>query len=312
MTVKEASDFFIKNDNYDIICHISPDGDTTGSGYGLYYALKKIGKKVRVVCGDKIPKKFSYMLKNYVEEEFEVKFTISVDVADIKLIGNIKDNYESITLNIDHHVSHKEFADNVYLNTKASSNCENVLDIILEMGIELDKNISNCIYTGLITDTGCFRYENVNPNSHKKAALLIESGAEYDMIAYINFDCVTKEYVALESKVLSKLEYYIDNKCAFITILQEDIDQFNVDQSELDRVTAASSKIKGVECGVTIKQKNETCFKVSFRTTKNYEANKFAEYFGGGGHIRAAGCVVNGDIKSVKQQILEVLTKNIR
>lgn len=310
MTLEDVKTFFLQNDNFCLVCHASPDGDTIGSCYGMYYALKKIGKRAKVVCSDAIPKKFDYLTKNYVEDEFDTFKVVTMDTADIVLLGDLKNELiGNVDLNVDHHISNVPFAKNMYLNSESSSNCENVLYIILQMQIPLDKNIANCIYTGIVTDTGCFKYESVNSKTHRNASILIEAGAEYDYISFIHFDEMTKEYINLQEIAMNSLEYYNNDTCCIMTINKEDIEKTNATVTDVDVITSIPKRIKGIDIGIVLKEKEQNVYKLSIRTSKKYEANKIASHFNGGGHIRAAGCVIEGSSEQVKNKILNLINE---
>lgn len=313
MNLVKVKEFFLNNDNFCIVCHASPDGDTIGSSYGMYYALKQIGKKAKVICADSIPEKFFYLLENYSEYTFDNGVYVTMDTADIILLGDLKDELEGkVSLNIDHHLSNVPFAENMYLNSDSSSNCENVLDIILEMGITINEDIANCLYTGIITDTGCFKYENVNSRTHRCASILVECGAKSDFISYIHFDEITKEYIELEKLALNNMKYYKDDKICVMVVTVDDLQKTNATSTDVDVISAKPKRIKGVEIAVILKQKTDDLFKVSFRTSKNYKANEIAKCFNGGGHIRAAGCTIDGTLNEVISKILDVLDKYIK
>jgi len=314
MTLGEVKLFFLENDDFCIVCHAGPDGDTIGSSYGMYYALKKIGKRAKVICADPIPQKFDYLLTNYVDEVLNSPTIVTMDTADIVLLGDLKEEIKAsgVDLNIDHHIMNVPFAKKMYLNTKSSSNCENVLEVILEMEISLDKNIANALYTGIITDTGCFKYENVNSDTHRHASILIDAGADYDYISFIHFDQITREYIELEQIVMGSIEYYFNDICCMMSIDNRTIEKTGAKTTDVDILTAKSKSIKGIDVSVIIKQKTDLFYKVSFRTSKKYEANKIAGHFGGGGHIRAAGCAIDGSLEDVKNKILNVLNGYIK
>lgn len=314
-TAKETADFLKAHDNYLILTHASPDGDTLGSGFGLLSALLKAGKKAKVICPDEIPQKFSFLLGKECAD-FEYETVIAVDVADQRLLGHLESTFDGkIDLCIDHHQSNTGFAKHLYLERDSAAACETVYNVITELGVEIDTHIAGCLYTGIATDTGCFKFSNTTPRTHRYAALLMELGADYSEINRVMFEVKSKEKVAIERLVLEGIEFYFDGKCAVIAITKDMLNKTGCPRSELDSITALSRQIEGVMIGVTLKEQPSGNFKVSLRTFEPYSASDICRNFGGGGHVRAAGCEFSCSLEEAKQQLLkavgEVLGENV-
>ena len=160
--IEAAAEFLSAHDNYTILCHASPDGDTTGCGYGLCKALRKIGKKANICCADDFSPRFSFMWENTENENFAEETVISVDVADSRLLGANREKYEGkVKLAIDHHVSHVDFAESLCLEPYAAACGQTIFKIIKAMEIPMDKDIAACLYTAIVTDSGCFKFSSV-------------------------------------------------------------------------------------------------------------------------------------------------------
>lgn len=310
LNINETAKFLLEHDNFHIIAHASPDGDTIGSSFALHYALKSINKKSKVVCKDEISRnQYYYILDSYEDIEVEPETVITMDIADIVLLGGIDKNYSKIHLAIDHHFTHKDYADNIYLKSDGSSTCENVLFLLLEMGITITPLIANCLYTGIVTDTGCFKYKCSTALTHKAAGILVDSGACFDEISFVHFDRISKNYIKFESLIQSKAEYYFNDKCVVFTVLLSDIESCGVTANDIDKVVSKSKQIDGVEIALVLKEKSLNEFKISVRTSENYSAVDICSTFGGGGHIMASGCKIDGNLEDVKQKLLEVVSK---
>lgn len=309
-----AVEFLKNNDEYLILTHAHPDGDTLGCGFSLCEALTSIGKKAVVRCGDPVPEKYRYM--GCVCEE-EVKFSniIAVDVADAKLLGKEFEELfgNRVDLCIDHHGSNRLYARRTLLDPTAAAACEIILDVIKALGIEITKSIANNIFTGLSTDSGCFRYSNITPRTLRMAADMIEAGAEYSRINTVMFETKTRTYVALERLALESMRMYLDEKCAFITITQDMFRKSGSDESEVDAIAAIPRQIEGVRVGVTMREKSDGTFKISMRSHEGIDVSEICAMLGGGGHPRAAGCTVTGDAEAARNQVVscieEYLTK---
>ncbi|MCL2014349.1 MAG: bifunctional oligoribonuclease/PAP phosphatase NrnA [Oscillospiraceae bacterium] len=289
-----------------IIAHKDPDGDTVGAAFALYYALRSLDKHVRIACHDPIPEKYDAITSGYTKEDFTPEFVIAVDVADIQLFGESLKQYEDkVDLCIDHHVSNKLYASQTYLSTSAAATCEALYELLIRMNVKIDKKIADCLYTGIVTDTGCFKFTSTTANTHIVAARLFECGANYDMINREMFDNKSKSRLLLESMVLKAIEFYFGDRCALIVITKEMVDKTGADQTVFDGISGVTKQIEGVDVGITIRQVQGSEYRVSFRTSERVSAFELAAAFDGGGHVRAAGCIINGEILEVKEKLLE-------
>ena len=314
LTRKQAAQMLAALDRVLILCHRNPDGDTLGSGFALCRAFLNQGKKARVFCNDPIPDKFGYMVLE--QEDFVPLHVISVDVADPALLGpNTEKQLASlppVEVSIDHHPTHKQFAQALYLEADSASCCEIVRELLREMGWEIDKGIADCLYTGLATDTGCFKFSNTSPRTHRIAAEMIELGADHTRINKVMFDTVTFAELALEQLALEQMWMSDDHKIAVLTITTDMLRQTGASEAELDRITALTRKISGVEIGITIKQRGEADYKVSLRTGETVSAADICANFGGGGHARAAGCQFTlDDPVEIREKLVEAVYKTV-
>lgn len=308
--LKTAIEFFNNNDDFLILTHAHPDGDTLGCGFALCEALRSCGKNAVVRCCDAIPGKYSYM-GNACTEDVEYENIVAVDVADAKLLGKeFEERFGSrVKLCIDHHGSNRLYAEKTLLDSSAAAACEIILEVVKALGVEVTKSIADCIFTGLSTDTGCFRYANVTPRTLRMAAEMIESGADNAKINVIMFETKTKTYVALERLALESMKMYFDDRCAYITITQDMYRQSGSDESEVDAIAAIPRQIEGVVVGVTMREKTDGTFKVSMRTHEGVDASAVCAMLGGGGHPRAAGCTVKGNAEEAKNAVLSAIEK---
>lgn len=308
ITPQQAAIELLSKDNIMIISHMSPDGDTLGSAYGLYNALNSLNKRVKIRCSDEMPKKFDYMYKGYVDSEFEEEYVVCVDVAAVQLFGSkLKSYTDKVDLNIDHHPSNELFAKKTCLVAKASANCEIMFEVLTHMNINFTSLIADCLYTGITTDTGCFKYSSVSANTHRTAAALIEFGADYAEINRFLFDTKSKSRILIEQHVLNTMEFFYDDMVALIAISNKTIEETNAIESDLDGVSALPRTIEGVKIGITIREKSTNCHKISLRTTNDIDASEICKAFGGGGHQRAAGCLIEENYETVKQMIVKAV-----
>lgn len=304
--------FLKKHDDYIILTHTSPDGDTLGSAYALALGLISIGKKAFVVCNDEIPEKYNYFVKEANLKSIDYKTVVAVDVADAKLLGSLYEKYsDKIELTIDHHVSNTHYAKNLYLDAAASATAECIYEILKKLHIKITPLMATALYTGISTDTGCFKYSNVTPKTHRIAAELHSFGIDAAEINRKMFDTKSKQRVELEKMVLETAEFLFDDRCLLLTVTSEMQSRSGCLPSDLDGVASISRSVEGVLIGVSIKQSEKDTYKISFRTYEPFNASEICKTLGGGGHKAAAGCTLIGSLSEVKKQIVDAVGKAI-
>lgn len=300
--------FFKKNDNFVILTHSSPDGDTLGSAYALYYALKKMGKKSSVICPDVMPKKYSYFVCDTDHITRADATIVAVDVADRTLLGSLNETFSgAVDLNIDHHISNTQYAKRLYLDTRASATCEMIYEIISALHIEMDDTIAKALYTGIATDTGCFKYSNVTERTLIIASKLYRYNICASEINRIMFDTKSKKLLELEMMVLENAQYHFDDKCVLLTVTNEMQQKTGCSGTELEGIATISRSVEGVLAGITLKQTEAEKFKVSLRTYPPLNASRICNALGGGGHEAAAGAMVKGTLEQATQQVLQAV-----
>ena len=305
LDLKQTCEFLESHDDYLILTHAMPDGDTLGSSYALCAALLKMGKRARVVCSDPIHKQYSYFTDKIEFPEFEEKTIISCDVADKKLLGKYEELADRIELAIDHHESHRAFAKNLYLDSTAAAACECIYDILFWMHIELDTMIAEALYTGISTDTGCFKFSNTTPKTHITAAELMVHNVDTAEINRVMFDTKTKGRMEIEKKALGKVKLHFEGKCAIMAVTSKMKKDSGCSDGDLEGITAIPRSIEGVKIGVTLRQKAPRVWKVSMRSYPPYNVSEICAKMNGGGHKFAAGCELTGTLSQAKKEILK-------
>lgn len=304
LILEQAADFLLSRDYFLILSHTSPDGDTCGCAHALCGALQRLGKHAKIKCADPLAKNLMYLKNAIAEENFEEQTIVSVDIADKKLLGDLEEEYgDKIELAIDHHVSHVPFAKRIFVDDTAAAACEIVFFLIKLLGVQLDEALAACLYTGIATDTGCFRYGNTTAKTHKIAAELMGYGFDYSGLNYVLFDMKSKSRVKFEQSALAGMEFFADDKGAYIILTKEMLDK--VDSEDVNGVASLPRLIEGVEVGIVFKQKDDG-WKMSMRSNTYVNVQEICGKFGGGGHVRASGCFVKGTIDEVKAAVLPV------
>lgn len=301
MTLKEVANLILQHNNFDILTHNYPDGDCIGSAFALAHALKQIGKKARVITTDR-QKKFEFLFESYSAPEFEREYVISTDVADEKLLGANRKEYEGkIDLCIDHHKSNVINAPYKYVDADSAAAGEIIYELIPLLGAEYTKEIADCLYTAISTDTGCFRYTNTTSRTMRIAAELIDLNCDSGYINKEMFETKSKARVELEREILESMIFCADDKCAIIYTTREMTEGLGDDETE--GIASIPRQIEGVKMGITVREK-EKDYKISVRTNDGVDACAFCKQFGGGGHVAASGCTLKGDLQSVLDTLI--------
>lgn len=295
-----------------LLTHQYPDGDTIGSAYALCRALRGLGKRANVLCTDEIPEKYDYLTVDMAAQDFEPQFIVAVDVADDKLLGGLQPIYSGhIDLCIDHHGSNTEYADFLLLKADYAAAAMVVCEVLREMGVAFDSAIAECIYTGLSTDTGCFKYSNANAYAHRMAADMMDIGIRYDMINRTMFDVKSRARVELERRALAGMRFYFGGRVAVMPITCDMISESGAAENDMEGLAPLPRQIEGVWVGVTMREKEGGQFKISVRTGNHADASAVCKELGGGGHIRAAGCTLEGPLDSAVEQMLDTIKRTV-
>ncbi|MCD8327997.1 MAG: bifunctional oligoribonuclease/PAP phosphatase NrnA [Ruminococcus sp.] len=299
------------NDNFTIITHKSPDGDTLGCGFAVCAYLRNIGKHANVVNNDEIPKRYGFLCDWYSPQEFDEQFVIAVDIADVNLMGDNLKKYQqsgAVDLCIDHHISNTGYAKETYVDATAGAAAMIIYEILSEENA-IDQQIASMLYTGIATDTGCFKFQNTDSRAHYYAAKLIEAGADFYHINRQMFEVRSRNVVAAERAITSNMKYFCSERVAVNVISLSVLQKYGVDLSQIEAISSFPLTIEGVCAGVTLKEKATGVYKISLRTTEELNASVICNAFGGGGHIRAAGCEIKGELYEVIEKLINKISE---
>lgn len=300
-----------------ILSHIMPDGDSLGSSLALCNALNSAGKKSRFILDDTPPLKYRF-LKNYDKierpgdyESFDI--VIVIDCGDEERLGAAKKYLtDNFIINIDHHISNNGFGNLNMVDTNAAAAGEIVYQIIKIMDLTMDKEISECLYTAIVTDTGQFQYSNTTSVTHQIAGDLLNNGVNAPEMYERIYQSNSKEKLLLTKEVLNTLEFFNNDSISCISLSKKQMEAVNAKEEDSDGLINLARDIEGVETAVFLRELDENKIKVGFRSKRIVDVSKIAERFGGGGHKRASGCTVCGTLEQVKSDIIEAVAKEIR
>lgn len=298
ISLKAVADYLLQNDNYFILTHQYPDGDTLGSAFALCQILQQKGKKAKVLINGNLQPKFSYLSNGVINQEISDPTVISVDVADKQLLGELGIYSNCVELCIDHHSIHKAYANRVHKDATAAATAEIIYNLGCLLNVTFTKTICDCIYTGVATDTGCFKYSNTTLQTHEIAGMMIKYGCDFAQINKSMFDTVSKAHIEIEKLAMETLTYYHSGKCAIMYTNKEMCAKCGATDDDIEGLSTIPRRIEGVMIGITIRQKDKDLYKVSVRTNTGINAADICSRFGGGGHSGAAGCTISGQLEN--------------
>lgn len=300
-----------------IVSHKRPDGDSIGSQIGLILALKKIKKDVFCLNEDDVPETFLFLkgseiIKKEIPPQKKFNLIITLDMSDLTRPGERIEKYlldllkqNIFLINIDHHDSNKNFGHENLIDVYSSSTAEIVFKLLKKMNIKLDKDISNALYTGIVSDTGNFMFENTNSETFKIASKLIDEGAERQKISNEVFMSRPFAKVKLISRVIERIKFIDDKVYSYLRL--SDFDDLKAKREYTDGIVNELLKIKGVGFAVLLTEE-EGNIRISFRSKiEKYNADLFARKFDGGGHYYAAG----GKSRETLERTIQNLEKEL-
>ncbi len=298
-----------------ITAHVRPDGDALGSELAIYHALRGMGKKAVVYNQDQTPDMYRFLPGS--EEIIHSMETVNgfdaafvLDCSDISRIGNEADRIGSLDkiISIDHHVSSGgTFSELLLVDPTASSTGEIEYRLLNRMGIAVTADIATNIYTAILTDTGSFRYSNTGIDTFRVAADLVEKGADCRYIAQNIYEARPAVQVRLMGKVLDTLEFYQGGRVGSICVTQEMLRKEGALPEHTEGFVDIVRSIQGVEIAVCYYEVYKDRYKISLRSKGKVDVEKIAGILGGGGHVNASACRVEGTIKTIKRKLLDAI-----
>ncbi len=305
----------IKNyESFAIFSHINADGDAFGSLLGLGQSLKLMGKKVSYFLPQPVPTRFSF-LKDYdlinKDKLDGIEVGIFVDAADINRIGTLKENGKNFltTINIDHHETNDYFADYNYVDKDSPSTTCLILKLLEANDFPIDKNVAEALYTGVLTDTGAFKFANATFDAFETAGKLVRYGANPEYVAKMCFESDTLEHLKLTGIALDRMK--VQKNVGFSYITYEDRIKINATEEDMEGIIDTIRKCKDVQVAVFFKEALKNEIRISFRSKDGIDVKSIAVKFGGGGHLPASGCTVKGDIYEVMDKVLKTVHEMI-
>ena len=299
-----------------ILTHEVPDGDAVGSSLALYSGLKQLGKDVDVIIPE-YPKTFEFLPNsNEIKKEgrsVSYDLAIALDCGDIKRLNRFANYFEDANskISIDHHSSNTMFAEYNFVNPMAPATCQILILVLESLGVVIDKKIGTCLLTGIITDTGGFKYKGVTAETFEFVAELISKGVNVSDVYKKVLQTVSKVKFKLMQKAINRLEFYEDGKISFTYITKEDEKEVSSGTGDHDGIVEMGRDIEGVEISIFLRE-TENGYKISLRSNEYVNVSDICLIFGGGGHIRAAGGNINLPFEQAKEKIIDECKKHLK
>lgn len=297
-----------KAENIVILTHENPDGDAIGTALALYHALKQYGKNPDIIIPE-YPRIFEFLPGvSEIKKESEIEkydLAVSVDCATIKMLNGFAKYFEDakMRVSIDHHSTNTMFGDINFINPDAPA-CAQIMLVILEhFDINIDQEIGSCILTGIITDTGGFKYSGVTAETFEFVAWLLNKGVNVSKIYRQVLQIRTKANFELNRIASNRLEFLEGGRVAYTYITEEDEQKVGAQSGDHEGIVEVGRDIEGVEVSVFVRQTEKGC-KASLRSNEYVNVSDVCLLLGGGGHVRAAGCSMQCTVEQAKEKIL--------
>ncbi len=309
LTLNEVAEFLLQHNNYIILTHRRPDGDTIGCAAALCGGLRKLGKAAWILENPQFTPKFTPYLDGLTAKQPpENACFIAVDIATEGLLAySALDYVNQIDLLIDHHGRNSGFANRGYVNWTAAACGEIILELLKLLKVEIDKHIAEALYVAISTDTGCFRYSNVTADTLRAAAFCKDCGADTFAVNQVMFLTKRLARLKLDAYLTESTAFYANGLVAISTLPTQVRQSLGITEDDIDDISGFGREIEGVQIGVMVRQEGEYG-KISVRTSPNYDASAICALLGGGGHKAAAGATVEGGIEPAMKAVMQAIT----
>lgn len=316
MTLDKISEEIQKANTIAILTHESPDGDAMGSSLAMYLALQQLGKKPDVIIPE-YSKTYRFLpateeIKQEGNKE-NYDLAIALDCADVKRLNGYAHYFDNAktTISIDHHSMNPMFADYNYVDPTSPACCQILVVVIQYLQIKITKEIGTCLLTGIITDTGGFKYSGVTSDTFEFAAWLLDSGVNVSNVYKKVLQTKTKPSFELLRLAMERMEFLEEDKIAYTYITQEDAEKFGAEEGSHEGIVEVGRDVEGVEVSIFLHEKDNG-YKISLRSNDYVNVADVALMFGGGGHVRAAGCNMQGEREQIKNKLVTEIKKVLK
>jgi bifunctional oligoribonuclease and PAP phosphatase NrnA len=309
--LKQVAKLISDGDEWLIVTHERPDGDAIGSSLAMAHILSELHKPWTVLMAEPMPQRFEYLplfgQVTQIDKVHHGRFSnvIAVDCADTARFACVKDAISSDAqiINIDHHQTNPRYGAAYFVDEQAAATCELVFHIAKFLSVPLIDGLAKSLYTGILTDTGGFAYPNTTREVHQIAAELLASGVKPYDIAEPALESRTKEQMQLLQSALSNLQVSDDGVYASLFVTRAMLEDANACDDDAEGLVGFARSIDTVEVGVLFRETLSGPIKVSLRSKRLIDVSRIAQCFGGGGHVRAAGCTIDAKLEDAMKHV---------
>jgi len=305
LTKNECAQYLLQHDNFCILSHRRPDGDTIGSSAALCLGLRSLGKQAHVLFNCEVSDRFAWLHEGLTKEREEAGDTIvSVDVASPGMLPkSFQHLLGKIDLRIDHHASATSFTDCELVEGGSASCAELVWDVLNDAGVTMDRAIAEAVYVGVSTDTGCFRYSNTNDHTFSVAAACAKAKARIYELNQELFETNTLGRLKMQAWIVDHMKMIRGGEMAIVAIPKAVEEEIGVNEDDMDNISSFPRTVAGVCMAATLRETADDGTKISVRAVPGYDATKVTVQFGGGGHKGAAGASLKMPLKEAEKAV---------
>ncbi len=305
----ETARWLEERDNFLILTHRRPDGDTLGSAAVLCLGLRQLGKNAHILENPEVTEKYLHLHRGLTQEKAENGQTlVCVDTA---APGMLQQNAgtEDIALRIDHHGSATSFTPFELVDATAGATGDIIYDVLTQMGVTLDKAMAEALYTAVSTDTGCFRYANTNAHSYAVASACAQAGGDLHTINQEIFDTNSLARLRLQGWIVENIRFFRNGTLAVCALPKAVEQKLGVTEDDMENISGFPRSIQGVKMAATLRESSDGTVKVSVRALPGYDAAQVCHAFGGGGHKGAAGATLPMTLEEAAEAVSQEMMK---
>lgn len=302
-----------------VLLHELPDGDSVGATLAMLLALRRLGKRAMAVGADRVPRPYQFLP---MAEQVRVTGEVSLESWDIAIVLDCADPERAgdawplarrakKLINIDHHVTNIGYGDLNLVDPGASATAELVYALVRDLGIEVDRDMADCLFMGIMTDTGSFRYANASPRTFRLAAELMEAGASPEALASSVWESRSISSLRLLARALTTLKVSDDGRMAWLTVDDVALAETGADEQEVEGFVNYPRSLEGVEVAMLFRPMADGRTRVALRSKGRADVSRVARALGGGGHPRAAGCVLRSGPDGAVDRVLAAARQEV-
>lgn len=309
ISLEKTAENLLSQDNILILTHKNPDGDTQGSAIALCLGLRSLGKTAFILENEGTTPRFKARLIGLeAESDFTPSYVVAVDSATAERLSLSASGYaDKVDLAVDHHISHREYAKETYVDGESAACGEIIWELLTLMQVKIIDKIAEALYIAISTDTSCFLNANTTARTHEIISKILPNVPHFPALHREFFVVKTKARLAVESILISSINFYLDGKIAVMRLTLDDIEKAKANEDDLDNIVSLARSVDGVELGILLRETKDGGTKASLRSSDAFNVSDICAHFGGGGHIRAAGATLDMCLDDAEVALIKVI-----